>query len=78
MSKGLLDPESVEWRKQNLRRFGPFTPSPGAEPVGTEDAQSTLFAGASGWKNFLAFHLMAVSIVAVLFGLFLLFLIVAG
>ncbi len=73
MGKGLLDPESSEWRKENLRRFGSFTPHPGAEPMGSEDAQSTLYADTSGWKKFLAFHLMVVAMVAVVFGLFLLF-----
>ena len=78
MSKGLLDPESEEWRRRNLERFGAFKPHPGAEPMGFEGDESTLIGSARGWKKFLAFNLLAVAIVAGLVGLFVVFLSITG
>ncbi len=78
VSKGLLDPESEDWRRQNLKRFGVFTPHPGAEPMGFEGDESRLIGSARGWKKFLAFNLLSLAIIAGLVGLFVLFLTVTG
>ena len=78
MSKSLLDPENEEWRRQNLKRFGSFTPHPGAEPMGFEGDEARLIGSARGWKGFLAFHLLALAITVGLVGLFVVFLSIIG
>lgn len=73
MGKGLLDPDSVAWRKENRRRFGSFKAHPGAEPVASDSEQAMADQGRRGWREALIFQLLALAVAVGVIGPFVLF-----